>query len=584
MVGRQPRPRAGARRLGWFLCWSVVFADLGTSVYYTPGILYGQVGTRAALFVGMTMVVFVLLTDKYREVAVRYPEGGGVVTVAGHAIGPVAGLVGGLLILVDYFLTSALSATSGVIYLGVVFAALKPVLVPASIAAIVLLGLLNMAGVRSSASVSAVFAVAAAAFQLLVVIAVIVKVGPAHLGETFPRVLAGPPLTPLAILTGYAGAFLAFSGLESIAQLAPAIAEPRQKVARAAMIAVVATTVTTSPLLTLWSTTLLDARHADPNQFISLLGGYAAGQLFASAVAVSASLLLVFACNTALIGSYYVFIALSKMHFLPRLLTERNRVRGTPHYAILLATAVPLLVVLVTRADTGRLGDLYAFGLLGAFTMTCIGLDIVRWQERHEARAPSHRPALRAGRVRLLLGVLTTILVALGWFTNFFAKPLATLFGGTLTLLGLGVAWLTRRLARRRGRPAVYAYLHRPWNPFVMVRRGRRLPDVAVAAVLPADPREASRVVAKAAAAADGGDVLFVYSATAGHDREPGFLEILHPYLEDQAAQDALAAAEAEGSRRKLRARYIYIPHDSEAGVLDWVLKNANAKRVLGPS
>ncbi len=31
-------------RLGAFLCWAVVFADIGTSVYYTPGILFGQSG------------------------------------------------------------------------------------------------------------------------------------------------------------------------------------------------------------------------------------------------------------------------------------------------------------------------------------------------------------------------------------------------------------------------------------------------------------------------------------------------------------------------------------------------------------
>jgi hypothetical protein len=49
-------------RLGAFLCWAVVFADIGTSVYYTPGILYGQVKGLAGLFVTMTMIVFVLLT------------------------------------------------------------------------------------------------------------------------------------------------------------------------------------------------------------------------------------------------------------------------------------------------------------------------------------------------------------------------------------------------------------------------------------------------------------------------------------------------------------------------------------------
>ncbi len=82
--------------LGPFLVWAVVFADIGTSVYYTPGILFQTpgVGRRAAVFVALTLVVFVLLTIKYAEVAWRYPEGGGVVTVAANAIHPFAGLVG----------------------------------------------------------------------------------------------------------------------------------------------------------------------------------------------------------------------------------------------------------------------------------------------------------------------------------------------------------------------------------------------------------------------------------------------------------------------------------------------------------
>ena len=37
----------GAHKLGPFLCWAVVFADIGTSIYYVPGILYGTVGKAA---------------------------------------------------------------------------------------------------------------------------------------------------------------------------------------------------------------------------------------------------------------------------------------------------------------------------------------------------------------------------------------------------------------------------------------------------------------------------------------------------------------------------------------------------------
>ena len=190
------RARPG-RRLGPFLCWAVVFADIGTSVYYTPGILYGQVGVHAALFVTMTLVVFVLLCIKYAEVAIRYPEGGGVVTVATRAIHPFAGLVGGLLILVDYFLTAALSALSGVIYLTVVAGPLKPLVLVVTVAALVLLGLLNLMGVKTSAQATAIFATAAAAGQLAVVVGVAVHLGPSGVLNSFSHLLSGPRLGPL---------------------------------------------------------------------------------------------------------------------------------------------------------------------------------------------------------------------------------------------------------------------------------------------------------------------------------------------------------------------------------------------------
>src|ERR1700674_393242 len=87
---------AEAGTLGVFLCWAIVFADIGTSIYYTPGILFQQFGTHSALFVDVVFVVFVLLALKYAEVAIRFPEGGGVVSVATRAFHPLVGLIGGL--------------------------------------------------------------------------------------------------------------------------------------------------------------------------------------------------------------------------------------------------------------------------------------------------------------------------------------------------------------------------------------------------------------------------------------------------------------------------------------------------------
>src|SRR5712671_3222215 len=136
--------------LGAFLCWAVIFADIGTSVYYVPGILYGPFGSRAALFVLMTLFVFILLCVKYAEVTWRYPEGGGVVNVSSQALHPFAGLLGGLFILVDYYLTAALSALSGVLYIAVVIPHLtaEVVVLAATVAALIALGVLNFMGIK----------------------------------------------------------------------------------------------------------------------------------------------------------------------------------------------------------------------------------------------------------------------------------------------------------------------------------------------------------------------------------------------------------------------------------------------------
>jgi amino acid transporter len=551
----RPRRRVKVRggTLGWFLCWAVVFADIGTSIYYVPGILHGQFGARSALFVGMTLVVFILLTVKYAEVAWRFPEGGGVVNVASRALHPFAGLLGGCFIIVDYYLTVAISALSGVFYLSVVAPGLYTLVVPITVLALLLLGLLNALGIKESARASATVAIAAGAGQILVVLAVAVSLGPAGIVGSFRALGHGAPLGPLSLITGYAAAFLAFSGLETIAQLAPAMREVRRVVASRAMMAVVATMAITSPLLTLWSTTLLND-GADPNQFISLLGARVAGPVLADYVAISGSLLLIFASNTAVIGAYHVFIALARMGFLPRVLERRNRWRNTPHWSILLAISVPIGLLVVTGGAAPVLGDLYAFGLLGAFILTCLALDVVRWHERTTWRS---LPA-RAG---YWLGVLTTVLVVVAWLTNLVAKPLATMFGGGLTVLGLLVGLATYSYFRGR-EPVVFPFQHRPERPVIPIAGARRMPRCRVLAILPHDPETAEAVVAAVVREAEEapGPLVFLYRGGRPDHRRSELMEVADPYLTDRAAQVAFARAEASARKRVRDRHYVYIP------------------------
>jgi amino acid transporter len=559
--------------LGAFLCWAVVFADIGTSVYYTPGILYGHFGARSAIFVLMTLFVFILLCVKYAEVTWRYPEGGGVVNVSSQALHPFAGLLGGLFILVDYYLTAALSALSGALYLAVVMPSLLPWALQATVLALIALGILNFLGIKESARTTALFVCLAGGGQIAVVLATAIYLGPAGIIHSFSAVTHGPPLTPFVLLTGYGAAFLAFSGLESIAQLAPAMREPRKTVAYRAMGAVVLTMVITSPLLTLWSTTLLDP-NSDPNQFISLLGAQAAGRVLGDYVAVSGAMLLVFASNTAIIGAYHVFIALARMGFLPRALEHRNTLRRTPHWSIAAAVVLPVLIIIATKGSVPVLGDLYAFGLLGTFVLTCVSLDVVRWRE-YKQWSP--------GRIVFFaIGVLTTVLVLVAWGVNLRYKPDATKFGGGLTVLGLIAGFATYRYSRGH-RPAVFPVPFRPQRAAESIASalGNRPSAGDILVILPHEQLAAEAVLAESSRAAAGRGAVFLYRGNRYPNQHHELLEVTDPYLKDYAAHDAFARAEKMARNHIPNRRYVYMPGSLPREMVGEVWRTVSPKETV---
>jgi len=546
-------------RLGPLLCWSIVFADIGTSIYYVPGILSASgYNKRAAIFVVMTLFVFVLLALKYAEVTWRNPEGGGVVTISSRALHPLAGLVGGLFIIVDYYLTAAISAFSGVAYLAVVIPSVGiDNAVPGTLVALAFLAALNIYGIRESATVSFGAATAAAAAQLAVVLVVGAHLGVAGILQSFSSVTQGPPpLTPLTILTGFGAAFLAFSGLESVAQIAPAMRSPRRITAYRTMALVILTMTITSPLLTLWQTALVrDPNSPDHvNQLLSLLAGQFSGQSLADVVAITGSILLIFASNTAIIGGYHVFLALTRMGFLPRVMEKRNSLRRTPHIAILAAMGPPVVLVYIagqSQIASVFLGDLYAFGLLGSFILTNVSLDVVRWRELKVDRA------LRR-RLWFAVGVVTTTLTVIGWSVNLVAKPYATAFGGGLTLIGLAVGLWTYNRGKRR-RPAVFPVPYRPElaAESISLQFLRNPADVLV--ILPRDQNLADAVIDEGMSAANGKRIVFLYRGQA----PPGpaeLWEVSDPYLKDYVAQDAFTRAEMRTREHVANRRYVYVP------------------------
>jgi amino acid transporter len=597
----------GGTLLGPILCWAVVFADIGTSVYYTPGILYGTEGitTLAGFFVFLTMTVFVLLTLKYAEVSHRFPQGGGVVTVAARAMNHWVGALGGMLILVDYFLTAAISCLSGILYFSVVVPVLGSYALWITVTVLVLLGILNWVGISESAKVSLVGAIVAFVSDLAILVTVFTHISFTQFLSLIPLMFANHSLTPIAILIGFSASFLAFSGLESISQLSPVMKIPRKRTAGIALFIVVITIGLTSPLLTLFSTVLQPAAASDPvqnSQLISLLAGHWGNVVLQTEVAISASALLVFASNTAIIGAYHVFMALSRMEFFPAFILKRNRLRGTPHYSIALATGIPIVVLVLVQGNITILGDMYAFGLLGAFTLTCLGLDIIRHRERKAARAiaanssgsngseqtspdrlqrnqenltlehvqarglapvdgldpetiaflASHQHNWRTRlhdlwyNIDFWLGILTTFLVALAWTTNLIYKHLATLFGVTVAGLGMVVAYINYAQYKRKGR-----------LPVVTTGIEGRLPG-SILAVLTADNPHNDAVIHTSINHADGNPVVFLYVSEPKVQRVPRMFEFIDPYSEDQHAKETFGKAENLAQKSKIARRFVY--------------------------
>jgi nucleotide-binding universal stress UspA family protein len=237
-----------------------------------------------------------------------------------------------------------------------------------------------------------------------------------------------------SLLIGFAAAWLAFSGLESISQLSPVIRFPLRRTTRWAMLAVIVTTIVTSPLLSVLSINMLetDVKATQSERFISEIAIISGGFGLKLAVVLSASTLLLFAANTAIIGAYHIFLALSNAGFLPRVISLRSNKFHSPHIAISIATIVPVGVILATRGEITLLGEMYAFGLLGAFFFSSLSLDIIRW---------------RLGRrdFAFWFGLFTTGMVLVAWCVNLIEKELATLFGGLLTAIGMLVAIGVRR-------------------------------------------------------------------------------------------------------------------------------------------
>ena len=154
----------------------------------------------------------------------------------------------------------------------------------------------------------------------------------------------GKGVSSYELLVGFASAWLAFSGLESISQLSPAMRLPLRRTTRYAMTAVIITMVVTSPVLTALSIGLLpeQIKATQSERFISELGWISRrprAKDSGGPDGIEPPLVRIEHGNHRLLSC---FSGARAAGFLPKILELRNRAFNTPHIAVLIATSVPI--------------------------------------------------------------------------------------------------------------------------------------------------------------------------------------------------------------------------------------------------
>jgi nucleotide-binding universal stress UspA family protein len=196
----------------------------------------------------------------------------------------------------------------------------------------------------------------------------------------------------------------------------------------------------TVPVFTAVAVEAATARHLGAQS--ALLSAVAldyGGRNLQLAVGITGAMLLLLAAKVAFIGCYNVFQAIGEIGYLPAAIAKSHAREEAPRGAVFVVTLGALILVLGTGGDPRVLAQLFAFGLLGSYTITSVCVAALRWRE--------HKRGLS-----FALGLVATLALAIPWVTSWFTKWSATAYGAGTTGVLLLVALVTHRGWIRSGR------------------------------------------------------------------------------------------------------------------------------------
>ena len=383
-------------KLKWWLAAGLVGADIGTSVFYSTGVLYPHVGFLAPYFITIVVIALWLFKIAYQEGCAVSPLNGGAYTMVLQTVGRRAALVVGSLTILSYLATAVVSALSGAIYVSTLSPGGWPTWLIVMVAALPIVGFaaLNLLGLKESTKV--VFAISAFHFGMLIVMDVVGLYLAFTHGAHWERLTTGfGALSTHAVLMAFASAFLGITGFESAAQIIEEIEQPSWKAISKIYLTIVLLVSFTSPISSMLCLVLLSDADIETYKaaFLSGLAVYEGGSMMLYLLVANACLTLFAAVNTAYAGATGLMTTMGKQGNLPAVVLRQwagwhPSLKGYPYVALsFMALCLVMLVVFPGAVD--RLGEVYGLAFLSVMICYCAGVVLLRFhQPAKVARSP----------------------------------------------------------------------------------------------------------------------------------------------------------------------------------------------------
>ena len=446
------------RVLGIPAVFSAGYGNVGSSIYYALGIvaLVAMGATPVALGIAGILFIFTALT--YAEGTAALPEAGGSASFARHGFNDLAGFVAGWALMLSYIVTISISAFTIPPYLGYFWEPFKdsPTIgTIASMGIVIFLMSINVIGIKETSFINISATILDITTQVsLVVIGFILLFNPSVL---IHRIFDNWP-APENLILGIALAAIAYTGIETMSQMAEETRQPEKRVPRALVMMIVAVLVIFAGI-SLVSLSAMSPQELASEWSRDPVAGIAAklpveliSTVLKPLIAILAGTILLIATNAGLIGISRLAFSLGRHKLVPPALSRVHPRFKTPYISIILFSIVAILILIPSffEADVFKnMGALYAVGSLLAFMFAHASIISLRIRKPELPRPFKLGWNVKVKRREIpMSAILGLIALTIIWVIILITQPYSRWVGLAWMVCGLIIYYLYRRRER----------------------------------------------------------------------------------------------------------------------------------------